>query len=332
MDSNRYARHVVLPEVGEEGQSKLNERSVAVFGLGALGSSITDALTRTGVGELKLVDRDFVEISNLNHQILYDEDDLGKPKAEVAAERVKEINSDVDVKGHVLDIDPNNAEELVKNVDLVMDGADNMELRYLVNDACVKKEIPWIYTAVLATYGMTMNVFPGEGPCLRCLIPEKPPRGSMETCESAGILFTLPRIMGNLASTEAAKFLMGKDTREELLTFDIWDHDLELTKVDRREDCETCVNGDFEFLETEEDTITELCGRGSVQITPSKKTELDLDKLEKRFDHAERKGESLLKIYVGEYTLNTFKDGRAIIDGTEEPKKARSLYSRYIGQ
>ncbi|MEF8874519.1 MAG: ThiF family adenylyltransferase [Candidatus Thermoplasmatota archaeon] len=331
MDRSRYARHVVLPEVGKEGQSKISDSSVAVFGLGALGSSIADALARTGVGELKLVDRDFVEISNLNHQILYDEKDLGKPKAEAAVERVEEVNSEIEVQGKVVDINPNNVEDLIEDVDLVMDGADNMEVRYQINDACVKKDIPWVYTAVLGTYGMSMNVFPGEGPCLRCLIPEKPARGSMETCETAGVIFTLPRIMGNLASTEAIKFLMGKPTREELLTFDIWDHEFELIKVNKREDCETCVNRDFQFLETEEDMITELCGRGAVQITPSEKVELDFDKLEKRFDDAEREGKKLLKVRLEDYTLYTFKDGRAIIEGTEDTKKARSLYSQYIG-
>ncbi|MFP4609122.1 MAG: ThiF family adenylyltransferase, partial [Candidatus Aenigmatarchaeota archaeon] len=330
MDS-RYARHLVLSQISERGQSKIGESSVAVFGLGALGSTITDALARTGVGRLKIVDRDFVEISNLNHQILYDEKDLGRPKAEAAVERIEEINSDIEVNAEVLDINPTNVERLLEDVDLVMDAADNMELRYLVNDACVKKGVPWIYTAVLGTYGMTMNVYPEKGPCLRCLIPEKPSRGSMETCDTAGVLFSLPRAMANIASTEAVKYLIGGPTRKELLTFDIWESEYELTRVERRENCETCVERRFDFLKSEEDMTTELCGRDAVQVTPSDTFELDLDRLLKRFDEGEKMGENMIKIYLEDYTLNVFKDGRMIVEGTEDPKKARSLYSQYIG-
>ncbi len=332
MGSKRYARHLVLPEVGEEGQNRLKESSVAVFGLGALGSTITDALARTGVGELKLVDRDFVEISNLNHQILYDEKDLDMPKAEAAAKRVNEINSDIEAHGVVADINPTNVEELVEGVDLVMDGSDNMELRYLINDACIKKEIPWVYTAVLATYGMTMNVLPEKGPCMRCLIPKKPSRGSMETCETAGILFSLPRTMANIACTEAVKYLIGEKNREELLTFNIWDSEFELTKVERRDECKTCKQNDFEFLEIEEDMISELCGRNSIQITPSEDVQLVLEELHGRFERSEIKGISMLKVDLEDYTMNIFKDGRVIVEGTEDPKKAKTLYSQYIGQ
>ncbi len=332
MDTKRYARHIALPEMGEKGQSKLSEKSVAVFGLGALGSTITDALARTGVGRLKLVDRDFVELSNLNHQILYDESDLGIPKAEAALGRVNKINSDIKVESAVVDINPTNIEELLEDVDLVMDGSDNMELRYLVNDICVKIGVPWIYTAVLGTYGMNMNVFPTKGPCLRCLIPEKPSRGSMDTCESAGILFTLPRTMANIACTEAIKYLTDKPTRQELLTFDIWGYEYELTEVERRDDCETCVERNFEFLALEEDLTTELCGRNSVQINPSEKVELPLDQLVKRFESAERKGANMIKINLDDHTLNVFKNGRVIVEGTDDTKKARSLYSRYIGK
>ncbi|MEF8832019.1 MAG: ThiF family adenylyltransferase [Candidatus Thermoplasmatota archaeon] len=328
----RYARHLVLPEISEEGQAKIKEGSIVIFGLGALGSSITDALARAGVGELKLVDRDFVEISNLNHQILFDESDVGKPKAEVAEERVREINSQICVEGKVTNIDTRNIEELIKDVDLVMDGTDNLEIRYLTNDACVKHGIPWIYTAVLATYGMTKNIIPGENACLRCFFPKKPSAGTMETCETAGVLFTLPRIMGNIAATEAIKYLIGEQMREDLLTFDVWDYDFEVTEVERREEqCGTCGKKDFQFLKSEEQTVTELCGRNSVQITPADQEVIDLGKLEERFTDAKRMGEKMIKIYTADYEINVFRDGRAIIEGTEDPKKAKSLYSQYIG-
>ncbi len=329
----RYARHLVLPEIGEEGHSKIRGGEVAVFGLGALGSTIADSLARTGVGKLKVIDRDFVEMSNLNHQVLYDEGDIGKPKAEAAKERILEINSEVEVEAKAVNIGPDNIESLIEGVDIVLDGTDNMEVRYITNDVCVKLGIPWIYTAVLATYGMTKNIMPEKNACLRCFYPEKPSPGSMETCESAGVLFTLPRVMGNIAATEGVKYLMDKPWREELLTFDIWDYDFELTEVNRRESsCETCGERNFEFLETEEDTITELCGRDSVQVTPAKREDVDLQRLKDRYENSERMGEQMVRISVEDHTINIFSDGRAIIEGTENPKKAQSLYSRYIGK
>ncbi len=328
----RYTRHLVLPEIGEKGQEKIEEGKVAVFGLGALGSPITDALARAGVGELKLIDRDFIEKSNLNHQILFDESDVGKPKAEIAEKRVRRINSQVQVEGKVTHVGQNNIEDLIKDVDLVMDGTDNLEVRYVMNDACVKNRIPWIYTAVLGTYGMTKNIIPEKDACLRCFFPKKPSAGSMETCETAGVLFTLPRIMGNIASTEAIKYLMGKQMRDGLVTFDVWNNDFEVTKVERREElCTTCGKREFQFLKKEEHTITELCGRNSVQITPANHEDIDMKKLKKRSIDVKSMGDKMIKITAGDYELNVFEDGRAIIKGTEDPKKAKSLYSQYIG-
>ncbi len=333
MNEKRFSRHLVLPEIGEEGQSRIKKSKVAVFGLGALGATITDALARTGIGELKLIDRDFVEISNLNHQILYEEKDLGRPKAEVAEEKVKKINPGLKVKGIVTNIDSQNVEDLLKNVDLIMDGSDNLELRYLTNDACIKHETPWIYSAVLGTYGMNKAIIPHKTACLRCFFPKKPAPGSMETCETAGVLFTLPRIIGNIASTEAIKYLTGKSVRKELLTFDVWNYDFELTKIERKEkDCKSCSKEDFQFLYREEDTVTELCGRNSVQITPTKSEKIDLEILKERFEDAKMMGAQMIKIDLDDYELNIFKDGRAIIKGTEDPKKARTLYSQYIGK
>ncbi len=332
MDMKRYARHLVLPEIGEKNQSKLIDSSAAIFGLGALGSTMADSFARVGIGSLKIVDRDFVEMSNLNHQILYDEGDLGVPKAEAAEERIRKINSDIDVESEVLDIGPDNVDGLVEDVDIVLDGTDNMEVRYLINDACVKNGIPWVYTAVLGTYGMTLNIVPEKTPCLRCLIPEKPPAGSMDTCETAGVLFSLPRTMANIAATEAVKFLVGTPFRDDLLTLELWDFQVERTDIERREGCRTCMEKEFDFLEVQGDITTEMCGRDAVQVTPFEKVELDLDKFEGRFEGTERMGRSLLKIHLDAYVLNLFKDGRAIIEGTEDPKKARSLYSQYIGK
>lgn len=333
MEEERYARHLVLPEIGQKGQKTLKESSVAIFGLGALGATITDTLARTGIGHLKLIDRDFVEISNMNHQILYDEKDIGKSKAEVAEERVREINSDVEVESIVTNIDSGNIEKLIEDVDLVMDGSDNLELRYLTNDACVKKEIPWIYSAVLGTYGMNKPILPERNACLRCFFPEKPSAGSLETCETAGVLFTLPRLIANISSTEAVRLLLGEEVREELLTIDVWTTDFELTKIERRkESCETCSKKEYKFLEREEDTVTELCGRDSIQISPAEDQELNLEDLGKRFEKGDMMGDRMLKVELDQYELNIFEDGRAIIKGTDDPKKAQSLYSQYIGK
>jgi len=332
MDMKRYARHIALPEIGAKKQSKLAESSIAVFGLGALGCTMAESLARAGVGTLKIVDRDFIELSNLNHQILYDESKIGLPKAEAAEKRINEINTEVDVESKVLDIGPDNVEELTEDVDLILDGTDNMEVRYIINDACVMRSVPWIYTAVLGTYGMTLNIIPEKTPCLRCLIPEKPSAGSMETCESAGVLFSLPRTMANIAATEAVKFVVGAPIRNELLTVELWDFQVEKTHVERRDRCPTCVERRFEFLDIETDMTTELCGRDAIQVTPAERVGLDLDKFEQRFDKTERKGRNLLKIHLEAYTLNVFKSGRVIVEGTGDPKKARSLYSQYIGK
>ncbi len=330
---SRYSRHLVLPEIGEEGQERLRNSSVAVLGLGSLGSAMAESLTRTGIGKIRIVDRDYVEISNLNHQILYDESDIGRPKADAANHRLKEINSDVDIEKKVKDIGPQNIEGLIEDVDIVLDATDNMKTRYIINDACVKKNVPWIYTAVLGTYGMSLNVHE-EGPCLKCMLAERPKPGTLETCETAGVLFTLPRTMGNLAATEAVKFLTGDEMREGLLTFDIWKSQYDPIKAAKREDCECCVKRNFTHLSAPEDSTTELCGKNAVQVSPAEEFELDLNKVASRFDEEdiEMTSESMLTVDLEDHILRIFRDGRAMIEGTEDPKRAKSIYSRYIGE
>ncbi len=327
----RYNRHKILPEIGEEGQKKIEEARIAVLGLGSLGSAIADSLARTGVGFLRVVDRDYVEMSNLNHQILFDEDSIDKPKVEAGSKRLNEINSNVEVDPVSVNIDSNNIEKYIGDVDLVMDATDNMKTRYIINDACVKNGKKWIFTSVLGTYGMNLNIIPNKGPCLRCLMPDKPDKGSLKTTETAGVLFTLPRIMGNIASTEAIKHIIGGNPRKEMLTIDLWHDDFELVTVRRRKECTTCGQKNFEFLSKKKNIDVEIQGENSIQISPAEKSKLDLQNIQNRFKKAEIKGESMLRIHLDEYDLNLFEDGRLIIEGTDDPKKAKALYSRYIG-
>ena len=328
----RYSRQIVLKEIGEEGQKRIYDSNITILGLGALGTVIADGLVRCGVGEITIVDRDFVELSNLQRQTLYEEDDINKAKAEVAEKKLKRINSDVNLKAHVMDVNTKNIEELIEGSDLVMDASDNMKLRYLLNDACIKHDIPWIYSAVLGTYGMTMNIVSKDSPCLRCIIPHQPDSESLGTCASEGILFSLPKVIANIAATEAVKFLIGEKARDSLLTVDLWRNDFEQTEVLKRDDCGCCEERDFKFLESEDDEAIELCGRDSVQIIPSDKKELDLKNLEKRYEDSKMIGESLLRLKKEGYELNIFKDGRIIVKGTEDINKAKSLYSEYIGR
>ncbi len=330
--SHRYSRHTVLKEIGKEGQKKISESKVTILGQGALGTVMAEGLTRCGVGEIVIADRDFVELSNLQRQALFDENDIGKPKAEVAAEKLKRINSEIKINSHVLDINTKNIVDRIEGSDIVMDASDNMKLRYLINDACIKHDIPWIYSAVLGTYGMTMNMTYEGSPCLRCLIPEQPKSENMGTCASEGVLFSLPRVIANIAATEAIKFLVGKENRKELLTIDIWRNEFDFTEVRKKDDCDCCVNRDFRYLEGKEDETVELCGRDAVQIKPSDKDRVDLDKLTKRYDFAKKIGQQLVRLSVEGYELNIFKDGRMIVKGTEDVNKAKSLYSEYIGR
>ncbi|MGM0404596.1 MAG: ThiF family adenylyltransferase [Thermoplasmatota archaeon] len=330
--SDRYSRHTVLKEIGKEGQKKISESKVTILGQGALGTVMAEGFSRSGVGEIVIADRDFVELSNLQRQALFDENDIGKAKAEVAEDKLKKINSDININSHVLDVNTKNIEKLIKGSDIVMDASDNMKLRYLINDACIKHDIPWIYSAVLGTYGMTMNITHEGAPCLRCLIPEQPNSESMGTCASEGVLFTLPRVVANIAATEAVKFLVDEENRKELLTVDIWRNEFDLTEVRKKEDCDCCANKNFRYLEGEDDETVELCGRDAIQIIPSDKDKVDLDNIVKRYRYAKKIGQQLVRLSVEGYELNIFKDGRIIVKGTEDINKAKSLYSEYIGR
>jgi molybdopterin-synthase adenylyltransferase len=336
---DRYSRQVIFPEIGEERQRRLIAGRVTLVGCGALGTVIANALVRAGVGLLRIVDRDYVELSNLQRQVLFDEEDAreGAPKAVAAAAKLGRINSEARVEPVVEDFDPDNAERLVHDADVVLDGTDNFEARYVLNDACVKLGRPWVYAAAIASYGVVMPIVPGETPCLRCIFVQPPPAGGVDTCDTAGVLGPLPGVIGNLAATEGIKLLVG--AREQLsrglLWLDVWYNSVQRTPLDRpAADCPTCQGRRFEFLEAgPAGRSAVLCGRDAVQIRPPANGALDLESLAGRLAAVGtvRHNAHLVRLAVDRYELTIFRDGRAIVKGTGDPAVARSLYARYVG-
>ena len=334
--NNRYSRQIILQNIGEKGQRKLTESTVALIGCGALGTVAANNLTRAGVGKLVIVDRDFVELNNLQRQILFDENDVDEPKAIAAARKLQTINSDIEVEPEVKDLNHTNVENILKDVDLVLDGTDNILTRMLVNDVCVKEEIPWIYTGAIGTSGMTMNIIPGK-PCLRCLYPKLPKIGSLPTCDTMGVLNTITVIMGSMESTEAIKILLDptyKDIDGNLRVYDAWNNSFDEVIVRKNQECVCCVDNNYEYLETEDrEVITSLCGKNAIQITPADPKEISLSEMASKLDPlGEIKNTPFILIFKTEKEeISLFKDGRAIIKGTNDQKVARSIYARYIG-
>ena len=336
---DRYSRQIIFPGVGEEGQRRLLASRVTLIGCGALGTVLANSLVRAGVGELRIVDRDYVEWSNLQRQVLFDEQDAreGRPKAVAAAAKLAQINSEIRVEPIVEDVGPDNAERLVRDADVVLDGADNFETRYVVNDACVKLGRPWVYAAAIASYGVVMPIVPGDTPCLRCVFVQPPPAGGVDTCDTAGVLGPLPGVIAGFAATEAIKLLVG--AREQLsrglLWIDVWYNSVQRTPLGGPvADCPTCQQRRFEFLEAPAGSrAATLCGRDAVQIRPPNGGPLQLEALAARLAPVGqvRANEHLVRLAIDRYELTIFRDGRAIVKGTNDPAVARSLYARYVG-
>ena len=335
----RYSRQMILPAWGRDGQARLAERTATIVGCGALGSHIASHLVRAGVGRLVLADRDFVEFHNLPRQALYAEADAqaGVPKAVAAARRLRQINSLVQIEEHVVDVNSDTVEHLITGADLVLDGADNFEVRYLINEACVKHGTPWVYGGVLGTYGLTSVILPGETPCLRCLLGPMPAPGSVPTCETAGVLGTAVAVIAALEATEGLKILL--DQRDallrSLLMVDVWNGDFERARTQRGSArCPVCDDRQYELLDAERGSVTAvLCGRSAVQVSPRPSQPLDLAGLAERLRGigTVRANEYLVRLDVGDFQLTIFPSGRAIIKGTDDPAMARSLYARYVG-
>jgi molybdopterin-synthase adenylyltransferase len=332
----RYSRQVLFRGIGSEGQRKLTASRIAIVGCGATGSVLASLLARAGVGAIRIIDRDYVELSNLQRQSLFDEADANEslPKAIAAAKKIAAFNSEIVIEPHVADLIPANIGALLEEAQLILDGTDNFETRYLINDFAVKNSLPWIYTAAVGSYGVTLNVLPGKTACLACIF-SNPPQGTFETCETAGVLNSAVNLTASIAATEAVKLLVGADDwlRRTLLSFDVWRNERAEVAADKpRAGCRACGEHDFSHLAGEGRPHITLCGRNSVQIHERHRP-VDLAQMSERLKAhgAVRHNDFVLKFWQEPYEMTLFPDGRAIIKGTTDKTVARSLYARYIG-
>ncbi len=332
----RYSRQVLFHGIGAAGQRRLASARVAIVGCGATGSALASLLARAGVGCLRIIDRDYVEPSNLQRQSLFDENDAAEsvPKALAAARKIAAFNSGIVVEPQVADLTPANVASLLANSDLVLDGTDNFETRYLVNDYAVEQGRPWIYAAAVGSYGVTMDILPGETACLACVFPA-PPRGVVETCDTSGILNSAVNLAASVQATEALKLLVGARDRlrRTLLSFDVWTNERsEISTARPRADCQTCGEREFIHLEGKGRPHITLCGRNSVQIHERERP-IDFAEMTERLKpHGTvRHNDFVLKFWREDYEMTLFPDGRAIIKGTTDTAIARSLYARYVG-
>ena len=333
----RYSRQILFPGIGEDGQENLLRARAVIVGCGALGAFQAAAMVRAGVGSLTIIDRDYVEPSNLQRQWLFEESDAAEalPKAAAAERRLRCINSSVQVRGIVADLTASNAAELLADAQLILDGTDNFDTRYLINDFAVCRGIPWIYGAAVGSYGLTMPIFPNDSACLRCVYPN-PPEGVQPTCETAGVLNVIPSLVASYQVADALKILSGRAhlVQKRIITVDLWQGAMRQIEMPLRDpDCPACGRHQFPYLDETRRAPVRLCGRNAVQIQERLQT-LDLVELKARLAPLGevRANEFALRFFVAPYEMTVFPDGRAIIKGTSDPGVARSLYARYVGQ
>ncbi len=337
--NERYSRQILFKGIGAEGQRRLLEARVLIVGCGALGSAQAESLCRAGIGHLRIADRDFVEISNLQRQTMFTQQDAEQrlPKAIAAARHLREINSDTQVEPEVIDVNHSNIERLLDECDVVVDGTDNFATRYLINDACVKHDINWIYGAAVGSYGVTMTVRPHQTACLRCIFEELPPAASAPTCDTAGVIMPIIDIVAAVQVSETLKLLTGRieDLHGSLMQFDVWRNEWRSIKSGApNPDCLTCGLGHFETLSpVAQEGAAVLCGRDAIQISPLRPTRVNFSSLAERLRGiGEVKfNEYLLRFRTDDFELTVFQDARSIIRGTNEVATARSLYAKYIG-
>lgn len=336
-NDDRYSRQVRFAGIGAEGQRKIGASRVALIGAGALGSVAAELLVRAGIGFLRIIDRDFVELSNLQRQALYDEDDVRQnlPKAAAAAAKLRRINSTVRIEPIVDDVNPSTVEDYIKDVDLVLDALDNFETRFVINDACAKHARPWIYSAAVGSYGLVMPVVPGKSPCLRCMMGSLPAPGTSPTCDTAGVIGPITHIIASMQVAEAFKLLIGNSGPYGLVTYDVWAQRFHRVAADMEtmKTCPVCAEGRFDYLDGSPLRTVTLCGRNAVQLIPSVKGNFDFSELTKSISvfGTVQSNEFLLRCTTPSCELTLFKDGRAIVKGTEDPSLARSIYSKMIG-
>jgi len=332
----RYSRQILFRGIGREGQRRLTGSRVTIVGCGATGSAIAALLARSGIGTLRIIDRDYVEPSNLQRQTLFDESDAAEslPKAVAAQKRIVAFNSQIAVESRIADLVPENVEELLDGAELILDGTDNFETRYLLNDYAVSKRIPWIYSAAVGSYAVTLNVLPEETACLACVFPESP-QGTVETCETAGILNSAVNLVASIAASESLKLLIGarEKLRRTLLSWDVWYNErAEISSAHPKAGCQVCQKRAFVHLEGKGRPHITLCGRNSVQIHERQRP-IDFGELTRRLEPlgTVRHNDFVLKFFREPYEMTLFPDGRAIIKGTTDIGVARSLYARYVG-
>lgn len=332
----RYSRQVLFSGIGEKGQERIIASTALIVGCGALGSNIANLLVRGGVGTVKIVDRDFVELSNLQRQVLFDELDAEKrlPKAVAAVNKLGKINSGVHLEPIVRDLNIRNIESLINNVDVVLDATDNLETRYLINDACIKHGIPWVYGGVIGATGMTMDIIPGKTACLRCLAETPPAPGTAPTCETEGVVGGIPAIIASIEATEAFKIMVGHDpVGGHMIHIDLWENEYNRFQVKPHPECPACSKKQFDFLSGQLGAdVFSLCGRNAVQIS-GRQDSLDLEQLGARLALLGEVSNNgfFLTFIVDDYELMIFPESRVIIKGTSDETVARSLFAKYVG-
>ena len=350
MNLERYQRQTIFPGLGTDGQQALIDATVVVVGCGATGTALSNLLARMGVGRLRIIDRDFIELNNLQRQTLFDQADIDAnlPKAEAAARKLRVVNRDIEIEAVVTDVNAGNVLSLIQDATLVMDGTDNFSTRYLLNDACLHMAKPWVYTGVIASYGMTATfipdgaaeALPGERSatgCLRCLLGDMPAPGSTPTCDTAGVIGPAVALITALSAGEAMKLLVGRgDLNPGLIHMDVWTHEYEsFGGAMRQDDCPACGQRRFDFLDAEMGTTSSsLCGRNAVQVSVKSVRTLDLARVERQLASVAdrlRRNEYMLKAQISGYEFTIFPDNRAIIQGTDDISLAKTLYARYIG-
>jgi len=332
----RYSRQELFSPIGPEGQARIRSARVLIAGCGGLGSNSANVLARAGVGFLRIVDRDLVELSNLERQLLFEECDArdGAPKAVAAARHLSAINSEVQVEPVVADIGPDNVLDLLQGIDLVLDGFDNLEARYLLNDACVKQNVPWIYASCVSATVMAGVIVPGKTACFRCVHQELPERGAVRTCDMAGIIGPAALVAASVQASIALRLLTGKALPEaSLIVADVWDLSLDRIAVTRNENCPCCALKQFDFLNMPGQQAITLCGRNAVQVRTAFERRPDFKALAGRLGvvGTVRVNDHLLRLSAPPYELTLFEDGRAIVKGTADLMLARSLVARWVG-
>ena len=339
----RYAKQVLFEPIGAIGQQRLRNARVILFGCGALGTVLANTLVRAGVGFLRICDRDYIETDNLQRQVLFDESDVtsNTPKAVAAAEKLRRINSEVTIDPQVIDVNPENIERLAEGFELLLDGTDNFETRFLINDLAVKTGRPWIYGAVIGATGLVMPILPGETPCLRCVFEDAPPPEMNPTCDTAGVIGPAVNVVASLQAVEVLKILVGRreDVTRKLLHIDVWSGRFMAMNVDAaraKGTCPCCIHLNFEYLDGRfGSSTTTLCGRDAVQVSPPSPLRIDFETIARKLSGVLREPASfnrfMLKAKIDDIEFTLFPDGRAIIKGTHDSDRARTLYAKYIG-